>query len=158
MINNVINLLCLLILGIIYIFTFSKVQDLFFSKITKPKNQASIILFIASIASACVNLFHISAAASDALLFFLEHDNILKGILFATGFFAGAWIFSLLFFRLSFFIIGNLTPENEVDELVKNNKEIAWLHAVIIIALTFVISPPLSKIATSLIPYPQMPF
>ena len=56
------------------------------------------------------------------------------------------------------FIIGNLTPENEVDELVKNNKEIAWLHAVIIIALTFVISPPLSKIATSLIPYPQMPF
>jgi hypothetical protein len=158
MINNVINLLCLLILGIIYIFTFSKVQDLFFSKITKPKNQSSIILFIASIGSACVNLFHISAAASDALLFFLEHDNILKGILFATGFFAGAWIFSLLFFRLSFFIIGNLTPENEVDELVKNNKEIAWLHAVIIIALTFVISPPLSKIATSLIPYPQMPF
>jgi hypothetical protein len=158
MMNNSLNMLSLLILGIIYIFTFSKVQNVFFSKISQPKNQATTIVYIASIASACINLIHISDAASDALLFFLDHDNILKGILFATGFFAGAWIFSFLFFRFSFFIIGNLTPENEVDELIKNNKEIAWLHTVIIIALTFVISPPLCKIATSLIPYPKMPF
>jgi hypothetical protein len=158
MINHTINLICLLILGIIYIFTFAKVQNLFFSKISNPKNQATIVLYIASVTAACVNLFHISDAASDALMFFLEHDNILKGIFFATGFFLGAWVFSFVFFRLSFFIVGNLTQENEVDELIKNNKEISWLHAVIIVALTFVISPPLTKIATSLIPYPQMPF
>jgi hypothetical protein len=158
MINHTINLICLLIFGIVYIFTFAKVQNLFFSKISNPKNQATVVLFIASITSACVNLFHIADAASDALLFFLEHNDIIKGILFVSGFFIGAWIFSFLFFRLSFFIVGYLTPENEVDELIKNNKEISWLHALIIIALTFVISPPLSKIATNLIPYPQMPF
>jgi hypothetical protein len=158
MINNLINLVSLLILGLIYIFTFSKVQNVFFSKITYPKNQATIILFIASIASACINLIHIAEAASNALMFFLEHGDSLKGVIYAIGFFIGAWIFSFLFFRFSFFIVGNLTPENEIDELVKNNKEIAWLHAIVIIALTFLIAPALSNIASSIIPYPKMPF
>jgi hypothetical protein len=158
MIHNLLNLLSLVILGIIYIFTFSKVQNVFFSKISQPKNQATIIVYIASIAAACVNLIHISDAASDALLFFLEQESIVKGILYSVAFFASVWVFSFVFFRASFFIVGSLTPENEMDELIKNNKEIAWLHALIIVALTFVIAPALSKIATSFIPYPKLPF
>lgn len=158
MIHNLLNLLSLIILGIIYIFTFSKVQNSFFSKISHPKNQATIIVYIASIAAACINLIHISDVASDAMLFFLEHDSLSKGILYSVVFFASAWIFSFVFFRGSFFIVGSLTPENEMDELIKNNKEIAWVHALIIIGLTFVIAPALSKIATSFIPYPILPF
>jgi hypothetical protein len=158
MTHNIINLLSLLILGIVYIFTFSKIQNSFFSKITHPKNQATLIVFISSITSAVINLIHISDAASDAMLFFLDNNQLLKGMIFSISFFAGAWVFSWGFFRLSFFIIGNLTPENEMDELIKNNKEIAWLHAIIIIGLTFVIAPALVKIATAFIPYPKLPF
>ena len=158
MIHNLLNLISLLVLGIIYIFTFAKIQNAFFSKISRPKNQATIIVYIASIAAACVNLIHISDAASDAMLFFLEQNSIMKGLLYSISFFASVWVFSFLFFRASFFIVGSLTPENEVDELIKNNKEIAWLHSLIIIALSFVIAPALSKIATSFIPYPALPF
>jgi hypothetical protein len=158
MIHNTLNLLSVLILGIIYIYTFSKVQNIFFSKISTPKNQATIIIYISSIAAACINLIHISDAASDAMLFFLNSNNILKGILYSSSFFVSTWIFSFVFFRLSFFLVGTLTPENEIDELIKNNKEIAWLHAIIILALAFLIAPSLSKIATSFIPYPSMPF
>ena len=78
MTNNIINLLSLLILGIVYIFTFSKVQNSFFSKITQPKNQATIIVFIATIVTACINLIHISDAASDAMLFFLNNKFFAK--------------------------------------------------------------------------------
>jgi hypothetical protein len=158
MINNSLNLLSLIFLGIIYIFTFSKVQNVFFSKISQPKNQATIILYIASIGAACINLIHISDAASDAMLFFLEKEAIFKGLIYSTCFFASSWIFSFVFFKASFFIVGSLTPENEIDELIKNNKEIAWLHSIIIIALTFVIAPALNKIAVSAIPFPKLPF
>jgi hypothetical protein len=150
--------LSLLILGIAYIFTFSKVQNVFFSKISNPKNQATIIVYMAAISSACINLIHIADAASDAMLYFLDQDSILKGMLFCTGFFVMAWVFSFVLFRASFYIIGNLTPENEMDELIKNNTEIAWLHTIVIISLTFVIAPALSKIAIALIPYPKLPY
>ncbi len=133
-------------------------QNIFFSKISTPKNQATIIIYISSIAAASINLIHISDAASDAMLFFLNSNNVLKGLLYSSSFFASTWIFSFVFFRLSFFLVGKLTPENEIDELIKNNKEIACLHAVIILALAFLIAPSISKIATSFIPYPKMPF
>ncbi len=113
---------------------------------------------MAAISSACINLIHIADAASDAMLYFLDQDSILKGMLFCTGFFVMAWVFSFVLFRASFYIIGNLTPENEMDELIKNNTEIAWLHTIVIISLTFVIAPALSKIAIALIPYPKLPY
>ena len=68
------------------------------------------------------------------------------------------WIFSLVFFRLSFIVVGLLTPENEEDELMKNNIEIAAIHAIILIALSFVISPALIQIASEFIPYPKTPY
>lgn len=158
MTHNFINLFQLSILGIIYIFTFSKVQNSFFMKISQPKTQAILIVYLASIATASINLIHISDAASDVVLFFLQQNALIKGILYSFIFFTSAWFFSFLFFRGSFFIIGNLTPENEIEELKKNNTEIAYLHAIIIIALSFVIAPALNKIATSFIPYPKLPF
>jgi hypothetical protein len=68
------------------------------------------------------------------------------------------WVFSLLFFRFSFIIVGFLTPENEEDELIKNNIELAVVHAIILIALSFLIAPALIQIASEFIPYPKMPF
>jgi hypothetical protein len=50
-----------------------------------------------------------------------------------------------------------LTAENEDDELMKNNTELAWTHAAIIIILTFVIAPALVNIAADFIPYPKIP-
>ena len=43
-------------------------------------------------------------------------------------------------------------------ELLKNNIELAIIHAVILISLSFVIAPALVKIAAEFIPYPKMPF
>jgi len=158
MIFNFINLLQLIFFGILYIFTFSKVQNVFYNKISKPKNNATLIVYLSSIAVASINLIHISDAASDVVLYFLKQESLIKGILFSTTFFSSSWIFSFLFIRGSFYIIGQLTPENEIDELKKDNKEIALIHALIIVGLSFVIAPTLSKIATSFIPYPELPF
>lgn len=66
--------------------------------------------------------------------------------------------FSFILFHLSFLLIGFITPENENDELSKNNLEIAILHVIILISLTFIIAPALVKIAAEFIPYPEMPF
>lgn len=158
MTHQIINLITLLILGILYLYTFAMLQNKFFSKLTSPKNQAVLILYIAAIASASINLIHIADISSDALLFFLDQDNYIKGILYSVAFFSGMWLFSLAFFRTSFFIVGLLSPENEMDELIKNNKEIAWIHAIIVITISFVIAPAIVKIASSFIPYPTLPF
>jgi hypothetical protein len=158
MIHNLIILISLIILGVLYVYAFAKIQHVFFSKISTPKNDAIIIVFISTIISSSINLIHISDTASDAMLFFLSNNSFLKGLLFSIAFFAGTWLFSFLFVRFSFFILGALTPENEIDELRNNNKEIAWLHGIILISLSFVVSPALTKIASSLIPYPKLPF
>jgi uncharacterized membrane protein YjfL (UPF0719 family) len=68
------------------------------------------------------------------------------------------WIFSLVFFRFSFLITALLTKEKEEDELIKNNIELALIHAVILIALSYVIAPSLIQIASKFIPYPKLPF
>lgn len=158
MVDNLINLLLLAVLGVIYMFSFSKSQQHFFDKILKPKNEAVTILYLASIASAAIHLFHVSDATSDAVLFFLDKDDMIRACIYSLGFFGIVWLFSNLFFRFSFFVTANLTKENEMDELVKNNREIAWLHALILISLTFAVAPALEKMAVSMIPYPELPF
>jgi hypothetical protein len=158
MINNTINLLILLVLGVVYIYAFARLSNAFTLNKYKPKNSAVQIVHLASLIASCINLIHVSDAASDALLFFLNKEEILTGLLFAVLFFLGAWVFSVVFTRLCFFIVGTMTPEDEEDELLKNNTEIAWIHATVVVALTFVIAPALVKIAVSFIPYPEMPF
>lgn len=157
--SEIINLLVLLVLGLIYIFFFAKMQHIFFQKLSQPKkNNAVLIVFVASLIAASINLTHISDLTSDAVRFFLKTEDYIKALLFSVSYFAGMWIFSLVFFRLSFVVVGFLTPEKEEDELMKNNIELAVIHAVILIALSFVIAPALIQIASEFIPYPKMPF
>ncbi len=62
------------------------------------------------------------------------------------------------FTKLSFIIIGYLTPEDEKVELNKNNIELACLHTIVLVILTVVITPALIALASQFIPYPEMPF
>lgn len=156
--NHIIDLCILTILGILYLFFFAKIKRLFFLKYGEIKNQSIMILYLGSITAAAINLFHISTATSDAVLFFLSQESFLWAIIYAFCFFAGIWIFSVLIFRLSFFVTSFLTKEDEATELLKNNVELAWLHVIILIAITFVIAPAIVQIAVSFIPYPKMPF
>lgn len=154
----IIDLGILTLLGILYMFFFAKVQKLFFLKYGDVKNNSILILYIGSLSAAAINLFHISSAASDAVLFFIGQDSFMWAIIYASSFFTGIWIFSILIFRLSFLVTSFLTKEDETTELLKNNSELAWMHVVILIAITFVIAPALVQIAVSFIPYPKMPF
>lgn len=157
--SEIINLLTLLTLGLVYLYFFAKVQHQFFLPLSQPKkNNAVLTVFIASLISASINLVHIADLAADAMRFFLKNDNYTSCILFAIGYFTGMWIFSLLLFRLSYLVVGFLTPEKENDELLKNNIEIALIHAVILISLSFIIGPALVKIAAGFIPYPELPY
>ena len=158
MINNIINLSSLLMLGVAYVYGFYWVLKSYSSFYFKTKTNAILIVYFASLLASCVNLVHISDAASDAFLYFSSKDQLLKGIFYSALFFLGAWIFSIVFVRLSFLIVSSITPEDETDELIKNNTEIAWLHAIILVSLTFVIAPAIVKIAVSFIPYPELPF
>jgi hypothetical protein len=156
--NLSIDLVILLTLGVLFLFSYGKMKSILLAKYGTSKNSAISILFMGSLIASSVNLIHISDAASDAVLFFLNEDKLFKAIIYATVFFAATWLFSLVLFKFSFFVVSSFTKEDETDELIKNNTEIAWLHAIILIVLTFVIAPALVKIAVSFIPYPDMPF
>jgi hypothetical protein len=158
LLNNSIDLVILISLGVLFLFSYGKMKSTLLSKFGKTKNNAITILFLGSIIASAVNLVHISSAASDAVLFFLKKNDIIMAIFYALCFFVLTWLFSLILFKFSFVVVSYLTKEDETDELIKNNIEIALLHAIILITLTFVIAPALVKIAVSFIPYPDMPF
>jgi hypothetical protein len=156
--TGVMNLLVLSVLGIGYMFAFTKLQQAFFAKFSNPsKNQAVLIVFISSLLMAGINLYHIADLTNQALTFFVNEKQLSNAFLYAIGYFAGMWVFSLIFFRLSYLAVGILTPENEDVELTKNNVELAWTHAVILVVLAFVIAPALTNIAAGFIPYPKFP-
>jgi hypothetical protein len=157
--NEILNLILLLALGIVYLFFFAKIQHLFFQKFSQTnKNNAMLIVFIASLISASINLIHIAELSTNANIFFLKMNDYVSALIYSLSYFASMWIFSLVLFRLSFLIVGLLTPEKEEDELIKNNIELALTHAIILVALSFVIAPALIQIASEFIPYPKMPF
>jgi len=156
--TGIMNLLVLSVLGIGYMFGFTKLQQAFFAKFSNPsKNQAVLIVFISSLLMAGINLYHIADLTNQAFTFFVNERQISNAFLYAFGYFTGMWAFSLIFFRVSYLVVGMLTPENEDVELTKNNVELAWTHAVILIVLAFVIAPALTNIAASFIPYPKFP-
>jgi uncharacterized membrane protein YjfL (UPF0719 family) len=90
--------------------------------------------------------------------FLISQNEWAKAIGFALLFFAGMWIFSYVLFRVTFFITGFLTPESELNELRKNNIEIALVHAIIILVLSFVLAPAITRVASHFVPYPTLPF
>lgn len=158
MLNEWMDLGTLTILSIFYLFTFARVQSNFFDKYLEEKNDAILIVFGSSLLAAGINLNHISDTSSDAMRFLISQNEWAKAIGFALLFFAGMWIFSYVLFRITFFITGFLTPESELNELRKNNIEIALVHAIIILVLSFVLAPAITRVASHFVPYPTLPF
>jgi uncharacterized membrane protein YjfL (UPF0719 family) len=158
MLNEWMDLGTLTILSIFYLFTFARVQSNFFDKYLEEKNAAILIVFGSSLLAAGINLNHISDTSSDAMRFLISRNEWTKAIGFALLFFAGMWIFSYVLFRITFFITGFLTPESELNELRKNNIEIALIHAIIILVLSFVLAPAITRVASHFVPYPTLPF
>jgi hypothetical protein len=159
MISQTIALIILLLLGITYLYSFSNVQNRFLKHLSQPKkNIAVMILYFSSLIAASVNMIYAAGLSSDAITYFLKSSTYLNILFFSIAFFAISWIFSLILFRLSFLIVGFITPENEDDELIKNNIELAILHAVILISLAIMLAPALVKIEAQFIPYPKMPY
>jgi len=158
MLNEWMDLGTLTILSIFYLFTFARVQSNFFDKYLEEKNAAILIVFGSSLLAAGINLNHISDTSSDAMRFLISQNEWTKAIGFSLLFFAGMWIFSYVLFRITFFITGFLTPESELNELRKNNIEIALVHAIIILVLSFVLAPAITRLASHFVPYPTLPF
>lgn len=158
MLNEWMDLGTLTILSIFYLFTFARVQSNFFDKYLEEKNAAILIVFGSSLLAAGINLNHISDTSSDAMRFLISQNEWTKAIGLALLFFAGMWIFSYVLFRITFFITGFLTPESELNELRKNNIEIALIHAIIILVLSFVLAPAITRVASHFVPYPTLPF
>ncbi|MFN5091123.1 MAG: hypothetical protein ACK5F6_14055 [Bacteroidota bacterium] len=158
MLNEWMDLGTLTILSIFYLFTFARVQSNFFDKYLEEKNAAILIVFGSSLLAAGINLNHISDTSSDAMRFLISQNEWAKAIGFALLFFAGMWVFSYVLFRITFFITGFLTPESELNELRKNNIEIALIHAIIILVLSFVLAPAITRVASHFVPYPTLPF
>ena len=158
MLNEWMDLGTLTILSIFYLFTFARVQSNFFDKYLEEKNAAILIVFGSSLLAAGINLTPLSDTSSDAMRFLISQNEWAKAIGFALLFFAGMWIFSYVLFRITFFITGFLTPESELNELRKNNIEIALVHAIIILVLSFVLAPAITRVASHFVPYPTLPF
>ena len=158
MLNEWMDLGTLTILSIFYLFTFARVQSNFFDKYLEEKNAAILLVFGSSLLAAGINLNHISDTSSDAMRFLISQNEWAKAIGFALLFFAGMWVFSYVLFRITFFITGFLTPESELNELRKNNIEIALIHAIIILVLSFVLAPAITRVASHFVPYPTLPF
>ena len=158
MLNEWMDLGTLTILSIFYLFTFARVQSNFFDKYLEEKNAAILIVFGSSLLAAGINLNHISDTSSDAMRFLISQNEWAKALGFALLFFAGMWIFSYVLFRITFFITGFLTLESELNELRKNNIEIALVHAIIILVLSFVLAPAITRVASHFVPYPTLPF
>ena len=154
---QLINLSIIIFSGIAYLFAFMWVIKHWFSQPGRH-TPAFVTVRVSALAAASVNLYSISEIASDAAYFFLESGDYWKALVFSAGFFGGMWAFSLLLFGLSFLVVGLLTPEKEQEQLAQNNMELALTHAVILIALAFVISPALVRVANGFIPFPETPF
>jgi hypothetical protein len=155
--REIANILLLILFGIAYLTSYTKVQTAFFNRFSN-RNNAYSILFIASVLSSGIVLIDISKVMTEAFLFFYDQKNLVNAFIYLLLYFTGAWFFSWLLFRSSFFLVSIISKENELEELSKNNVELSLIHSSIIILLAFVVAPSLSEMAASFIPYPKLPF
>ena len=157
--TNLFNLLLIIVLGIVYMFSYAIIINKYIEKKIAPnKNNALLILYFSAILSAGINLYHVSETATNAFVFFIDKSDYFKAIFYAVSFVGGMWLFSFLFFLVSFMFVTILTPKDEKIELSKGNFEMAGLHSIILILLSFVIAPALISVASEFIPYPELPF
>lgn len=156
--KEIINIILLMILGIVYLVAFTKIISAFLNKFATQRNNAIVTLFVSAIACAGIIIIDISKAVTDAFGFFYENAQIAGAIGFTVLLFIGSWIFSLLLFYGSFFLVSLITKEDEKVELNKNNIELALVHGAVLIIIALLLGPALSQFAVSLIPYPKLPF
>ena len=156
--RDLINILILVVLGVVYLMSFTKVQATYFNKLSANRTNAISILYISSILAGGLVLFDISKTMTDAYNFFYDENKLGSAFLYIGLYFASAWIFSLGLFHASFFLVSKLTKEDEKAELLKNNVEIALVHAAVLLILSLMVAPALSSFAGSFIPYPELPF
>ena len=154
---EILNLITTTALSLIYLIGATKSVQPVFSGIIKPLNNATGILFLGTILGFGINLLTFSNVASSAFYYHLSQQELLKGLMYWT-FLAGlSFVFSYLTFRLSFSLVGLTTPENEKEELAKDNITLAGLHVVVYIIICLVVSHPLADYANTFISYPQFP-
>lgn len=156
--KEIINIALLIIFGVLYLTSFTKIQSMYFNKIWKVRSNAITILYLGSILSAGIVLIDISKSMNDAYSYFYDQDQFVNALFFLFLYFIGAWVFSLGLFHSSFILVSIITKENEQNELSNNNSELALVHAAIIILLSLVVAPTLAQLASSFIPYPELPF
>lgn len=156
--KELINIFILLVLGTIYIVSFSKVISMYLNSFASTRNNAITALYVGCIAASGIILIDISKVMTDAFIFFYDQKIIGSAIGYTLLYFVGAWGFSIGFFFLSFYLTAFLTKENEKEALQNNNVELALVHATILIVLSFMVGPALSNWASSFIPYPELPF
>jgi hypothetical protein len=156
--KEIINISILLILGISYLTVYIKVQSAYFNKLSVQRNNAITYLFLASLLAAGIILIDISKSMSDAYSFFYDKGQISMALLYQLLYVICAWLISWGMFHFSFILTSIASKENEKVELASNNIELALIHGVILTVLSFLIGPALNQFATSLIPYPELPF
>jgi hypothetical protein len=156
--KEIINLILLIVLGILYLTSYTKIQIRYFNNIYTARNNAITIIYLASVFSSGLILLDISKVMSDAFSFYYSSHNLTNGILFIGLYFILAWGVSFGLFHTSFKMVSLLTKEKEKEELKNNNVELALIHACILIILSLIIASPLSQFCASLIEYPELPF
>jgi hypothetical protein len=156
--KDLLNIGLLIVLGVLYLMSFTKIQASYFNKLSTTRTNAISILYISSILAAGLVLFDISKTMTDAYNFFYEQNNLGAAFLYLGLYFVGAWGFSIGLFHASFFLVSKLTKEDEKAALAANNVEIALVHAAVLLMLSLMIAPALSSFASSFIPYPELPF
>lgn len=143
-------------LSILYLYFVAKMQKWYFRKLFNYKlNNSVLTIYISSLIMSLINLYYFSDLATQAFLFFANSSFFMKAFEYSAIYFVIAFILSILLFRFSFLFVGSLTAENEMAELAKDNRELAIMHAFVVIGLSIILGPSLVIIASDFIPYSE---
>ncbi len=156
--KEIINIVLLLVLGIFYIISFSKVISRYINSFAPARNNAVTVLYISGIAASGIILIDISKVITDSFIYFYDQQAVGNAILYNLSYFVGSWGFSIGFFFFSFVLTSFLTKENEKEALKNNHVELALVHGTLLIILSFLVGPALTNWAFSFIPYPELPY
>jgi len=119
--------------------------------------HAAGLLYSGGIFGFGITLYNFSEIASGAFMYNALQEKVLIGLSYWLGFSLASFIFSLVIFRLSFYIVNISTDENEKAELAKNNYTLATVHAIVFIVVCLVVSQPLTDIGNLFVNYPKYP-
>lgn len=132
-------------------------QKWYFHKLFNYKlNNSVLTIYFGSLIMSLINLYYFSDLATQAFLFFANSSSFMEALEYSAIYFVIAFILSILLFRFSFLFVGFLTAENELAELAKDNRELAIMHAFVVIGLSIILGPSLVIIASDYIPYSEI--